>query len=88
LRRSSLRDHAAVPVLGHVLSDQLAAAARAGVAWVTPLYQGVALTRALSLGTALDDPIAMLFHVLYLSTFAIVGGYLTIRLIERRLVRG
>jgi lipooligosaccharide transport system permease protein len=58
------------------------------VAWVTPLYQGVALTRALSLGTALDDPIAMLFHVLYLSTFAIVGAYLTIRLIERRLVRG
>ena len=58
------------------------------VAWVTPLYQGVALTRALSLGTALDDPIAMLFHVLYLSTFAIVGAYLTVRLIERRLVRG
>src|SRR6188508_2558689 len=44
------------------------------VAWITPLYQGVALTRALSLGTALDDPIAMLFHVLYLSTFAIVGA--------------
>ena len=58
------------------------------VAWVTPLYQGVALTRALSLGTALDDPIAMLFHVLYLSTFAIVGAYLTVRLIGRRLVRG
>ena len=58
------------------------------VAWITPLYQGVALTRALSLGTALDDPIAMLFHVLYLSTFAIVGGYLTIRTIERRLERG
>jgi lipooligosaccharide transport system permease protein len=58
------------------------------VAWVTPLYHGVALTRSLSLGTALDDPIASAFHILYLSTLAIVGGYLTIRTIERRLVRG
>jgi lipooligosaccharide transport system permease protein len=58
------------------------------IAWITPLYQGVALTRALSLGTATEDPIAMLFHVLYLSTFAIVGAYLLIRLLERRLVLG
>jgi lipooligosaccharide transport system permease protein len=58
------------------------------IAWITPLYQGVALTRALSLGTVAEDPLAMLFHVLYLSTFAIVGAYLTIRMIERRLVRG
>ena len=58
------------------------------IAWITPLYQGVALTRALSLGTAAEDPLAMLFHVVYLSTFAIVGAYLTVRTIERRLVRG
>lgn len=58
------------------------------VAWLTPLYNGVALTRGLSLGTATDEPLAMAFHVLYLATFAIVGGYLTIRMIERRLVRG
>jgi lipooligosaccharide transport system permease protein len=57
-------------------------------AWFTPLFHGVALTRALSLGTAADDPIAMLVHVLYLSTFAIVGAYLTIRMLERRLVLG
>jgi lipooligosaccharide transport system permease protein len=58
------------------------------VAWLTPLYHGVALTRGLSLGTAVDDPLAMLFHVAFLSAFAIVGGYLTIRNIGRRLVRG
>src|SRR6478672_2597330 len=58
------------------------------LAWLTPLYHGVALTRGLSLGTAADDPLAMLFHVAFLSTFAIVGGYLTVRNIGRRLVRG
>jgi lipooligosaccharide transport system permease protein len=58
------------------------------LAWLTPLFHGVALTRGLSLGTAVDDPIAMAIHVLYLATLAIVGGYLAIRTIERRLVRG
>jgi lipooligosaccharide transport system permease protein len=58
------------------------------IAWITPLYQGVALTRALSLGTAADDPLAMLFHVVYLATFAVVGSYVLIRMLERRLVRG
>ena len=57
-------------------------------AWVTPLFHGVALTRALSLGTVADDPLAMLFHVIYLATLASVGAYLAIRTIERRLVRG
>jgi lipooligosaccharide transport system permease protein len=57
------------------------------VAWVTPLFHGVALTRALSLGTVLDDPIAMLAHVAYLTTLAVVGAFLTIKSIDRRLVR-
>src|SRR3954452_16891300 len=57
------------------------------VAWVTPLFHGVALTRALSLGTALDDPIAMLVHIGYLTTLAVVGAYLAIKSIDRRLVR-
>jgi lipooligosaccharide transport system permease protein len=63
-------------------------AALQALAWLTPLYHGVALTRGLSLGTAADDPLAMLFHVVFLATFAIVGAYLTVRNIERRLVRG
>src|SRR5262245_34282748 len=58
------------------------------IAWITPLYQGVALTRALSLGTVAEDPLAMLFHVAYLSTLTIVGTYFAIRTIRQRLVRG
>src|SRR3954470_1838897 len=57
------------------------------LAWLTPLFHGVALTRALSLGTALDDPIAMLVHVAYLTTLTVVGAFLTIKSIDRRLVR-
>ncbi len=56
------------------------------VAWFTPLFHGVALTRGLSLGTAVDDPIAMAIHVAYLTTCTVVGAYLTIRSIQRRLV--
>ena len=58
------------------------------LAWFTPLFHGVALTRALSLGVAGEDPVAMLIHVTYLSVLAIVGAWLTIRTIGRRLVRG
>jgi lipooligosaccharide transport system permease protein len=58
------------------------------VAWLTPLYHGVALTRGLSLGTIGEDPVAAVVHVVYLSTMAIVGTVLTVRMIERRLVRG
>jgi lipooligosaccharide transport system permease protein len=56
-------------------------------AWFTPLFHGVALTRALSLGTVLDDPLAMTIHVAYLTTCATVGAYLAIKSIGRRLVR-
>ena len=33
------------------------------LAWLTPLYHGVALTRGLSLGTILDDPLFALVHL-------------------------
>lgn len=58
------------------------------LAWVTPLYHGAALTRALSLGTTLDDPVLILVHVLVLVACIVVGTWLAIRTIERRLVRG
>lgn len=55
------------------------------VAYVTPLYHGVSLTRALSLGTL--DTTAGLIHVSVLATFSIAGvvaGAITLR---RRLVK-
>jgi lipooligosaccharide transport system permease protein len=57
------------------------------IAWLTPLYHGVSLTRGLSLGTAVDDPVAMVVDVIYLGTLTIVGAYLTIRSLQRRMVR-
>jgi lipooligosaccharide transport system permease protein len=58
------------------------------VAWFTPLYHGVALTRGLSLGTISDDPVAAIVDVVFLSAFVIVGTVLAIRTIQARLVRG
>ena len=58
------------------------------LAWVTPLYHGAELTRGLSLGTIANDSLVALVHVLVLCGFIIVGSLVTIRTIERRLVRG
>jgi lipooligosaccharide transport system permease protein len=58
------------------------------LAWITPLYHGSSLTRGLSLGTLLDDPILALVHVLILVACVVVGAWAMIRSIERRLVRG
>ena len=63
-------------------------AALQALAWLTPLFHGVALTRGLSLGTIMDEPVAAAGHVIYLTTLAVVGAWLTIRNIRRRLVRG
>jgi lipooligosaccharide transport system permease protein len=62
-------------------------AALQALAWVTPLFHGVALTRSLSLGTVSQDPVATAVHVIYLATLASVGAWLTIRTVSRRLVR-
>jgi lipooligosaccharide transport system permease protein len=58
------------------------------LAWVTPLYHGAALTRGLSLGTALDDPALAIVHVLVLTACVVAGTAAAIYTIERRLVRG
>jgi lipooligosaccharide transport system permease protein len=58
------------------------------VAWFTPLYHGVELTRGLSLGTITQDPVAALVDVLFLSAFVIVGTWFAIRTIRAKLVRG
>ncbi len=58
------------------------------IAWVTPLYHGVALSRALSLGTALDNPLLMLVHVAVLIAFAAAGAWAATRTFEQKLLRG
>lgn len=57
------------------------------VAWVTPLYHGVALARGLSLGTAFDEPFVALIHVAVLLAFAVGGAIATVAAVERRLIR-
>ena len=55
------------------------------VAEVTPLWQGVALCRAFSLGTAASDPAGMLGHAAYLAVLAAVGIWAGARTYRRRL---
>jgi lipooligosaccharide transport system permease protein len=57
------------------------------VAWITPLYHGGALTRGLSLGTLLDDPVLALIHVLVLLACVAAGTVAMISTINHRLVR-
>ncbi len=58
------------------------------LAWLTPLYHGVALTRGLSLGTIVDDPLSALVHLVALLAFIAVGTWAFLHTIERRLIRG
>jgi lipooligosaccharide transport system permease protein len=58
------------------------------IAWVTPLYHGVALSRGLSLGTATADPLVMAVHFAVLIGFVVAGAWAATRTFERKLVRG
>jgi lipooligosaccharide transport system permease protein len=58
------------------------------LAWLTPLYHGVALTRGLSLGTIGNDPAAALIHLVYLVVLTAVGAWLMVRTVTDRLIRG
>jgi len=58
------------------------------LAWISPLYHGGALTRGLSLGTLLNDPLLAAIHVLVLVGCLVAGAYAMTVTIERRLVRG
>jgi lipooligosaccharide transport system permease protein len=55
------------------------------VAWILPLWHGVDLGRALALGTAGEQPLLMLAHLVILLAFAITGLLLTFRAFRRRL---
>jgi lipooligosaccharide transport system permease protein len=58
------------------------------LAWLSPLWHGVDLTRGLVLGTVGQNPALMVAHVLILILIVAVSSWATARLIERRLVRG
>jgi lipooligosaccharide transport system permease protein len=55
------------------------------IAWLTPLYHGVALCRSLALGTVGADPIAAWIHLAVLLAFTIAGLVASLVLFERRL---
>jgi lipooligosaccharide transport system permease protein len=58
------------------------------IAWLSPLWHGVDLTRGLVLGTVGERPVVMLLHVVVLVAIVAVASWATARTIERRLVRG
>jgi lipooligosaccharide transport system permease protein len=58
------------------------------VAWLSPLWHGVDLTRGLVLGTVADRPLVMLTHVAVLAAIVVISSWATVRTVERRLVRG
>ena len=58
------------------------------IAWLSPLWHGVELTRGLALGTIGGTPLLALVHVGVLVTLTLVGLALAFRTIEARLVRG
>jgi lipooligosaccharide transport system permease protein len=58
------------------------------IAWLSPLWHGVELSRALALGTAAANPGLVLVHVAVLATIAVLGAVWAFRTVERRLVRG
>jgi lipooligosaccharide transport system permease protein len=58
------------------------------LAWVTPLWHGVSLSRALSLGTVGDDPVGYLVHLAVLVGFVLVGTVASIRTVNAKLLRG
>lgn len=58
------------------------------IAWLSPLWHGVDLTRGLVLGTIGANPVVMLAHLIVLVTIVAVSSWATVRTIERRLVLG
>jgi lipooligosaccharide transport system permease protein len=58
------------------------------IAWLSPLWHGVELTRGLALGTISQQPLLALLHVAVLVAIVAVGLDFAFRNVERRLVRG
>jgi lipooligosaccharide transport system permease protein len=58
------------------------------IAWLSPLWHGVDLTRGLVLGTVTQHPALMLAHFVILSAIVVIAAWATARNVERRLVQG
>jgi lipooligosaccharide transport system permease protein len=58
------------------------------IAWLSPLWHGVELSRALALGTIGQAPGLALVHVLVLTAILGAGSVWAFRTVEARLVRG
>jgi lipooligosaccharide transport system permease protein len=58
------------------------------LAWLSPLWHGVDLTRGLVLGTVVDRPLVMAIHLLVLVVIVVVASWAAVVTIGRRLIRG
>ncbi len=58
------------------------------LAWLSPLWHGVSLTRSLALGTIGDEPLLALAHIGILAALTVAGILWAARTFEARLVRG
>jgi lipooligosaccharide transport system permease protein len=58
------------------------------IAWLSPLWHGVAVCRALMLGTIGDAPLLAVVHVAILAAIAALGARIAIRTMHTRLERG
>jgi len=58
------------------------------IAWLSPLWHGVELSRQLALGTIGADPVRAIAHVAILVAIVAVGTVVAYRTVEARLVRG
>jgi len=58
------------------------------IAWISPLWHGVDLCRALMLGTIGRDPLLAVMHVAVLVAITVFGAAAASRTIEARLVKG
>jgi len=58
------------------------------IAWLSPLWHGVELSRGLALGTIGKDPGLALVHVAVLVAILVAGAVWAFRTVEARLVRG
>jgi lipooligosaccharide transport system permease protein len=55
------------------------------IAWLSPLWHGVELTRAASLGTLVNDPVGAMVHLVVLLGLVGVGGAVFVRNVRRKL---
>ena len=58
------------------------------IAWLSPLWHGVELSRGLAFGTIGQEPGLAAIHVLVLVAIVVVGSVWAFRTVERRLIKG